>query len=59
MMTDREVWLKAMDIVEKHGTVESASLVETLRTVLGEEPERSDWARIAEAVDIIAESTRQ
>jgi hypothetical protein len=59
MMTDREVWLKAMDIVERHGTVESASLVETLRTVLGEEPERSDWARIAEAVDIIAESTRQ
>jgi len=59
MMTDREVWLKAMDIVERHGTVESASLVETLRTVLGEEPERSDWARIAEAVDIIAESPRQ
>ena len=59
MMSDREVWLKAMEIVEKHGTVESASLIETLRTVLGEEPDRGDWGRIAEAVDIIAESTRQ
>jgi len=59
MMSDGEVWLKAMDIVERHGTIGSASLVETLRTVLGEEPDRSNWTRIAEAVDIIAESPRQ
>lgn len=58
MMSDREVWLKAMGIVERHGTIGSASLVETLRTVLGEEPDRSNWARVAEAVDIIAEGTR-
>lgn len=59
MMTDREVWLKAMAIVERHGTIESAPLVDTLRTVLGEEPHRSDWARVAEAVDIITYGTQQ
>jgi hypothetical protein len=59
MMTDREVWLKAMAIIERHGAIESAPLVDPLRTVLGEEPYRSNWARVAEAVDIITDGTRQ
>jgi hypothetical protein len=55
MMTDREVWLKAMAIVEVHGTMEAAPIVDTILDVLGDEPRKNDWARVAAAVDVILE----
>jgi hypothetical protein len=59
MMTDREVWLKAMAIVEVHGTMEAAPIVDTILDVLGDEPHKNDWARVAAAVDVILEGQAQ
>ncbi len=59
MMTDREVWLKAMAIVEAHGTMEAAPIVDTILDVLGDTPQENDWARVAAAVDAINEGEQQ
>lgn len=59
MMTDREVWLKAMAIVEAHGTMEAAPIVDTILDVLGDTPQENDWARVAAAVDAINEGQPQ
>ncbi len=59
MMTDRDVWLKAMAVVQAHGTMEAAPVMDTLVQVLGDDPHRDDWARVAAAVDIINESQLQ
>ena len=59
MMTDREVWLKAMAIVEVHGTMEAAPIVDTILDVLGDTPQENDWARVAAAVDAINEGQPQ
>ncbi len=59
MMNDREVWLKAMAIVEVHGTMEAAPIVDTILDVLGDEPHKNDWARVAAAVDVILECQAQ
>ncbi|KQM73453.1 hypothetical protein ASE72_02115 [Sphingomonas sp. Leaf20] len=59
MMNDREVWLKAMAIVEVHGTMEAAPIVDTILDVLGDEPHKNDWARVAAAVDVILEGQAQ
>ncbi len=59
MMTDREVWLKAMAMVEMHGTVEAAPIVDTILDVLGDKPHENDWARVAAAVDVILDSQVQ
>jgi len=59
MMTDREVWLKAMAIVEMHDTVEAAPIVDTILDVLGDKPHENDWARVAAAVDVILDSQVQ
>ena len=59
MMTDREVWLKAMAIVEMHDTVEAAPIVDTILDVLGDKPHENDWARVAAAVDVILEGQAQ
>jgi len=58
-MTDREVWLKAMAIVEAHGTMEAAPIVDTILDVLGDTPQENDWARVAAAVDAINEGHPQ
>jgi len=59
MMTDREVWLKAMAIVKTHGTMQAAPVMDTLLDVLGDDPHWADWARVAAAVDVILESQVQ
>lgn len=59
MMNDREVWLKAMAIVEVHGTMKAAPIVDTILDVLGDEPHKNDWARVAAAVDVILEGQAQ
>ena len=59
MMSVRDVWLKAMAVVQAHGTMEAAPVMDTLVQVLGDDPHRDDWARVAAAVDIINESQLQ
>jgi len=59
MMSDREVWLKAWDVVQTHGALESAPVVATLLDMLGDGPHHSDWARVAAAVDAINEGPMQ
>ncbi len=59
MMSAREVWLKAMAIVEAHGTMEAAPIVDTILEVLGSTPQENDWARVAAAVDAINEGQPQ
>lgn len=58
-MTDREVWLKAMAIVEAHGTMEAAPIVDTILDVMGDTPQENDWACVAAAVDAINEGQQQ
>jgi len=53
MMTARQVWLKAMTIVETRGTVATASMVDTLMETVSDEADLQDWARVASAVDTI------
>lgn len=62
MMTERETWLKAMAIVEEHGTLEAGAAMGTLMDILDDESECSEWAeliRVAAAVDAIAEAPAQ
>ena len=42
MMTDRDVWLKAMAAVQAHDTMEAAPVMDTLVHVLGDDPHRDD-----------------
>ena len=53
MMTARQVWLKAMTIVEARRTVATAPMVDTLFEIVSDEADLHDWARIASAVDTI------
>ena len=59
MMTDREVWLKAMAIVETYGAREAGPAIRAIVISLDEEPEWSEWLRVAGAVDEISETTAQ
>ncbi len=59
MMSEREVWLKAMAVVDAHGTMEAAPVMTTLLEVLGDDPHRDDWARVAAAVDAINDAQPQ
>lgn len=58
-MPDREVWLKAVVIVEAYGTLEAAPAIRAIVSSLDEEPEWSEWLRVAAAVDEIAKATAQ
>jgi len=42
MMTARQVWLKAMTIVEARGTVATASMVNTLMEIVSNEADLLD-----------------
>ena len=59
MLTDRKVCLKVMAIVQTHGTMGSAPVMDTLLDVLGDDPQWADWARVAAAVDAINEAEEQ
>jgi hypothetical protein len=53
MMKVRDVWLKAMTIVEARGTVATEPIVDILLQIVGEDADFGDWARVAAAVDTI------
>jgi len=53
MMSDREVWLKAMAIVEARGAIEGAQIVDIILDVVGGTPYDYDWMRVAASVDAI------
>lgn len=53
-MTDREVWMKAGDILAEHGELTSDYIIEQLDDVLDNDVAVEDWRRIAAAVDQIA-----
>jgi hypothetical protein len=59
MMTARQVWLKAMTIVEARGTVSTASMVDTLMEIVSDEADLHDWARVASAVHTINDGRMQ
>jgi hypothetical protein len=59
MMTARQVWLKAMTIVEARGTVSTASMVDTLMEIVSDEADLHDWARVASAVNTINDGRMQ
>jgi hypothetical protein len=53
MMSDREVWLKAMAIVEVRSKIYAPNIVDIILEVVGNTADQSDWARVAAAVDAI------
>lgn len=53
MMSDREVWLKAMAIVELRSNIYAPNIVNIILKVVGNAADQSDWARVAAAVDAI------
>lgn len=59
MMTDREIWLKAMAIVETYGMLEARAAMGAMLTSLDEEPEWNEWLRVAAAVDAIQGTAAQ
>jgi predicted NACHT family NTPase len=59
MMSDRDVWVKAGEIVAEHGDLTADYIIGQLGNVLGNCIAVEDWRRIAAAVDIISEATPQ
>ena len=59
MMTDREVWHKAMGIIATYGALEAGPAIGAIVNSLDAEPRLSEWLRIAAAVDQIARATAQ
>ena len=53
MMSDREVWLKAMAIVEVRSKIYAPNIVDIILEVVGNTADQGDWARVAAAVDAI------
>lgn len=53
MMSDREVWLKAMAIVDVRSKIDAPNIVDIILNVVGNTADQSDWARVAAAVDAI------
>lgn len=56
MMTDREVWLNAEEIVSIHGNGAARYVLRSLSDVLRSRGGGEDWRRIAAAVDAITEA---
>ena len=54
MMTDREVMMKAGEIVAEHGVLTSEYIIGQLSDALGNSVAVEDWRRIAVAVDAIS-----
>jgi hypothetical protein len=59
MMTDREVMMKAGEILAEHGALTSDYIIEHLSNVLGDRIAVEDWRRIAAAADAISEAKLQ
>lgn len=54
-MSTREVWLKAMTIVEARRVFVTEPMIDTLLKIVGAEADIGDRARVAAAVDTIKE----
>jgi hypothetical protein len=52
-MTEREVWLKAAEIVEAHGHAAPLAVLGSLGDMLSDPRGSDDWRRVARAVDTI------
>jgi hypothetical protein len=52
-MSDRDVWLKAGEIVAEHGTLTADYIIAQLGDVLDDLIAVEDWRRVAAAVDAI------
>ena len=59
MISEREVWLKAMAIAGTKGKPAAMAAMATMVNSLGEEPEWREWLRVAAAVDAITDATVQ
>ncbi len=59
MMTDRDVMVKAGEILAKHGALTSDYIIEQLGDVLGDRVAVEDWRRVAAAVDAITDAKPQ
>ena len=59
MMTDREVLMKAGEILAAHGALTSDYIMGQLSDVLGDSVAVEDWRRIAAAADSISEAKPQ
>jgi len=53
MMTDREAWLKAGEILAEHGSLTPEYIIMHLGDLLHDEAGIRDWRRVAAAVDAI------
>ncbi|WP_380782648.1 hypothetical protein [Sphingomonas sp. R86520] len=58
-MNDRDVWLKAAEIVAGFGDDGVGAFGGRLVEMLGEETSPEDWRRVAAAVDAIVSASRQ
>lgn len=59
MMGDRDVMMKAGEILAEHGALTSEYIIKQLGDVLGDRVAAEDWRRIAAAVDVISEARVQ
>jgi hypothetical protein len=59
MMTDRDVWVKAGEIVAEHGTMTTEYIIDQVSDALGDRVAVEDWRRIAKAVDAITDAKPQ
>lgn len=56
-MTDREVMLKAGEILAEHGALTEEYIIEQLGDVLDDQVAVEDWRRVAAAVDQINDAS--
>lgn len=59
MMTEREVWLKASEVVAAHGNEAARYVLNSLGNVFASSDRVEDWRRVAAAVDFIMAASLQ
>jgi len=59
MMTDRDVMVKAGEILAEHGALTSDYIIKQLGDVLGDRVAVEEWRRVAAAVDAITDAKPQ
>ena len=59
MMSDRDVMVKAGEILAEHGALTSDYIISQLGDVLGDHVAVEDWCRVAAAVDAITDASPQ
>lgn len=58
-MPEREVWTKASSILDQHGCMTAAYIIDQLSDVLDSDVAVEDWRRVAAAVDAITNAKPQ